>query len=826
MTELERKIEDLLHENSPDIEIAGEIKADLKKYFTTLPELFAETGGKDFLLRHTRKIDSVIRMIYRVSVREMFGHYMPLKNHIPVTLAALGSYGREQLCLHSDIDLMIVYEEIPGYRAEKLIEKILYLLWDSGLKLGHRVHRLAELPEAAREDITIKTAILESRFIEGSKFLWTGVENRIREIRTEDPESFIRAKLEERRSLHRRHGLTMEPNLKEGIGGFRDANMVYWMGRLLHNVPRIRDLDESIVDPKDYREFRIALEFLFRVRTALHIAAGKKADRLRLDLLPEVARLLKFDDNYRGQLRLARKVTGSLKTLHLYSRIWLEALLGSRLPDLYAIYCLPRENRRRLHRLLDDLARAAAKPFLPHPRLLSMLIHSRRPERPDISLYRALGRIFTRPSAHSVLHTLAETRLLGTLIPPMKKVIDLPQFDGYHRYTVDRHSLETLRHMESIDVDEIRELFEALSPEERQMLKIVALLHDAGKGRKRDHHQVGASLFRIFARKLELAPDLIARGERLILYHTLMSVTAQREDIYSEKTVMRFSSRFGSKKMLDMIYILTYADMKGVGTDVFNTYTARLLHTLYKEAVASLRHETRLDEAGRRVAAIDRLRRSRAFNSLPRTLQRKILAIDSDAFFIRHSTKRIITLAETAYNTGEYSCHISNENYLTVEVIRREDFNLAYFLSRLSRLQVVSMEITKLFDGMKYFKIDFNDRLDESEIPLVEEILEHSFRPHPGLELRRPQIHPDELKVDCEHSREYAMMKLKTADQRGLLAFLIDLFDHLGVDIASAKIHTLKGRVNDLFLIEKNGNFCHNTELIIQKLTEKTCVES
>ena len=391
---------------------------------------------------------------------------------------------------------------------------------------------------------------------------------------------------------------------------------------------------------------------------------------------------------------------------------------------------------------------------------------------------------------------------------------------------MDRHSLETLRHMESIEIDGIRELYEALSPPERQMLKIVALLHDAGKGRKRDHHQVGASLFRIFTQKLGLDPELIDRGERLILHHTLMSVTAQREDIYSEKAVMRFSSRFGSKKMLDMIYILTYADMKGVGTDIFNTYTARLLHTLYKEAVASLRHETRLDETARRVAAIDRLKRSKAFSTLPKILQRKILAISSDAFFIRHSTKRIIALAEAAYKTEEYSHHIGNENYLTVEVIRREDFNLAYFLSRLNRLQVVSMEITKLFDEMKYFKTDFNDRLDKSELPLLENILEHSFRSHPDLELKRPEIHRDELEVDCDHSREYAMMKLRTSDQPGLLAYLIHLFDRLGVDIASAKIHTLKGKVNDLFLIEKNGNFCHNIDLIIQKLTENICVES
>ena len=826
MRTLNADVEKLLGENAPDFEIAKAIKRYLKDYFATLPDLFAETGGKDFLFRHTRTIDAVIKLIYKVALRENFGQYLPLKNHIPLTLVALGSYGREQLCLYSDIDLMMVYEETPGYRTKALIEKILYLLWDTGLKLGHRVHEVSELPEVARSDITIKTAILESRFLDGSRFLWTGIENRIKEIRLEDPDSFIREKVEERRRHHRQYPLTMEPNIKEGVGGFRDANMVYWVGKALHNVPRIQELDASIVDSEDYREFRSALEFLFRLRSALHIVTGKKTDQIRLELLPDLARLLKFESSYRGQLRLARRVTGHLKTIHLYSEIWLEKLIGTRLPELYADRLLPETRPRKLQTHLEGLRRHADRSFRPHPRLLDSLIHAERPERPDTALYRELGRLFERAQSHAVLETLSEARLLGYLIPPMKKVIDLPQFDGYHRYAVDRHSLETLRHLENIDDPRIRELYDALGEEERRTLKIVALLHDAGKGRKRDHHQVGASLFRIFAQKLDLSPSEISRGERLILHHTLMSVTAQREDIYSEKVVMRFASRFGSKTMLDRIYLLTYADMKGVGTDVYNAYTAKLLRTLYKGALESLRHENRLDEASKRMAAVDRLQRSRAFKALPKALRSKVLGIGSDAFFIRHSTKRIVAIAQEAWKTEEYRYHIGNSRYLTIEIIRRHDLNLAYLLAKLSRLQVVSMEIIKLFDGLKYFKIDFNERLDESEIPLLEKIIEDSFTPHPALQLRKPEVHPEDLEVDCEHSQEYGMLKLRTADQPGLLAYLIALFDALGVDIASAKIHTLKGKTNDLFLIEKNGNFCHNIKVIVEKLTETTCVES
>ncbi|WP_456431287.1 [protein-PII] uridylyltransferase family protein, partial [Nitratifractor sp.] len=433
MSDLNAKVEELLYENAPDFRIARVIKEDLKRYFDTLPETFAQTGGKDFLVRHTRKIDTVIRLAYRVVLRESFGDYTPLKTQIPLALVALGSYGREQLCLHSDIDLMFVYRNVPGYNLQPMIEKILYLLWDSGLKLGHRVHELDDLKIVAAEDITIKTAILESRFIDGSKFLWTGIENAIGEIRREAPEEFIRLKIEERRALHERYPLTMEPNLKEGVGGFRDANMVYWIGKLLYNVPRIRDLDERIVDPEDYREFRIALEFLFRVRTALHIVARKKLDRLRLDLLPDVGRMLKFEDSPRGQLRLARRVTGALRTIHLYSRIWLERLIGDYMPELYRECYLPQRRYRKFHTLLEDLNRQAA-PFRIHPRTLHALVHAERPERPDETVYHTLRRSFHRPASHSVFMALSEARLLGFAIPPMKKVIDLPQFDGYHRF--------------------------------------------------------------------------------------------------------------------------------------------------------------------------------------------------------------------------------------------------------------------------------------------------------------------------------------------------------------------------------------------------------
>jgi len=550
MSDLKNRIEELLHEHAPDLKIAGVLKEDLKAYNQTLEETFAQSGGKDFLVKHTRKIDQIISWVYRIATREMFAEFAPPANAIPVALIALGSYGR---CVHSDIDLMIVYRDIPGYQHQALIEKILYLLWDTGLKLGHRVHEVGELLEVSRTDITIKTAILESRFIIGSRFVWTGVQNAIRQIRHDDPDAFIRNKVEELRRLHRRYGLTMEPNLKEGVGGFRDANLVYWVGKLLYDVPRIRDLPPEIVDEEDYRDFRIALEFLFRVRSALHLVSGKKEDRLRLEVIPDVARLLRYPQTHAGHMRLARKVTRSLKTVRLYGKIWLERLIGERLPDLYEGLLLPEVSGRSFLHSLKYLNRHAEGFFTAHPRLLAELIHAPRPERPTGTLYRQIGRIFDRPSAYAVLTTLSSVGLLAYAIPPLKKVIDLPQFDGYHHYSVDLHSLYALRALEEPKDDPLLDrLYEGLSRRHRRLLKIVTLLHDAGKGRKKDHHSVGASLFGVFAPKLGLSSEEVRIGERLIAHHTLMSTVAQREDLYSEKTIFRFASRYAAVARSDL----------------------------------------------------------------------------------------------------------------------------------------------------------------------------------------------------------------------------------------------------------------------------------
>ena len=818
MEDIKAQIETLLYEEAADFEISKLLKKDIKNYFETLEESFATNSGKGFLLKHTRKIDSILQMVYKVAIRSMFGTYMPMKSTLPITLLALGSYGREQLCVYSDIDLMIVYKEVPGYNTQEMIEKILYILWDAGLKLGHRVHEVGEIFEISKTDITIKTSMIESRFIDGSKQLWDQTQNELYRIRKDNQEAFIEAKIEEMQNLHKRYPLSMEPNLKEGDGGFRNANLVYWLGNILHNVDRIKDLDESIISKKEYDEFWEALEFLFKVRSALHLATGKKEDQLRLDLIPTVAKYLGYQATQKDQMKFSRKVISHLKTIKLHTTIWIDAL--SNYYNKETMLCPNKPNDSYLS-LLRQLSIAPAKKFPVHPSFLKALNFSERSTNVEDKIYDILLKIFQRPQSHLILEVLVDSRLLGYTIPYMKKVVNLPQFDGYHQHAVGIHSVKCVEALENIKDKRVSLLYKSLTKREKLFMKIVTLIHDAGKGRKRDHSVVGTLLFKGFAKRLNFSEEELRIGKNLILHHILMSLTAQREDLHSEQVILKFSAHFPTQKELDFIYILTYADMNGVGNEsIYNDFNSRLINTLYLQSSLAISNVKLLHETTKRVKKEKKLKQLESFKALPKSLQKKVLNINSDLFFIKNTPQRIISIIQKAHTLKDYEFVITNDKFLTIEILRKKNLDLSYLLHELSRLDIVQMDIYKLFSNIKYFRIDFNETIEEGEYIHLHEIISSALEAVHTLKLKKPNITPEDIYVDCEHSKEHAMLQLTCTNQKGLLSYIINIFDNLEIDISSAKIHTKMNRINDLFLIEKNGNFCHNTNTILKELTE------
>ena len=840
--ELEHHIETLIDQGASDFEISKLIKHHIQNYLESLDCIFEQNQGKDFLVKHTKAIDGFMKTIYKYTLRQFFGNYVPMHNSLPITLVAMGSYGREELCIYSDIDLMIVYKDIKGYNLEPIITAMLYLAWDAGIKLGHRTHKVEELSDASKEDFTIKTAMLESRFLCGSKFLWMETERELSRIRKENLRAYIEEKIQTYQDRSKSYPLTMEPNIKQGVGGLRDANTLFWMAQALYGATKLKDLVPRFLSEEEFRELRAAQEFIFRVRSALHLCAGKKQDTLTLESIPCVAKKLGFKDKklQNAQMALAKKTLESLWTLKITSQIYIKRFTASLFFDsknipllrssrvnkgiylydgvVYASFNHKPSNLKNLLELLLSLPDEEQKFDIS---FVHYLRQTQLPSHNSPHIYKLFKRFFYRKHLNPILYALYKSGLLKTLIKPMAHTINLPQFDGYHIYPVDIHSLKCLWHLEHINDHFIQSLFDDLCPDGKVLLRLVVFFHDIGKGRKGDHSEIGARLFRVYAHKLNLSEEAISMGVRLIRIHTLMSNVANREDIYSQKVILSFVAVVGSPQALRLLYILTYCDINGVNTSAYSPFSARLLRALYNLSQEAFTKDSLIDEASRRRKKELALQKLPDFLTLSNLQQRKIMAIPSTFFFLKHTPLEILNLSKWALHVKDYDTKVDNHAHLSIALVRTRAFNLGYFLSKLVFLNLAHMEIFKLFDDKKYFHMEFSDTIADEEIPHILNLIDESFDMNKKASLKLPNIAKKELILDCDHSNSYAQLSLNTKDQQGLMAYMITLFDEIGLDIASAKIQTIKHRARNLFLIEKQGKLCDNKEKILAFLCGK-----
>ena len=828
-------IEDIIEKKGSDFELSKLFKQYIKEYKESLPELFESSQGKDFLVKHTKKLDSIISLMYKTVLRRIFGNYLPMRNSIPITIVALGSYGREQLCVHSDIDLLIVYEDVEGYETKLIIEKMFYLALDAGLKLGHRVHTVDDLFNSSLEDITIKTSLMEARFIAGSNFTWHNTQRALNRIRLHNQKEFILAKIEEAQIRRKKYPTSMQPNIKESVGGLRDSQLISWIAHLIYNINNLRDLCDKLFSDEEYREYRIALELLFRVRSALHLITDKQEDRLLLEHIPQVSTMLGFKD----QRKMATKVLAAQWRISNFTQIFVKKMIRPYIADMRFISKL-RKNRisKGIYELDDRLFASYNLKIAPVDSLLETLIslpdkdyrydagflnqftYTKVSHPLKVKTYALIKELFYREKIYSFLKLFYDAGVLHHLFPNFKKVLHLPQFDGYHHYPVDIHSIKCVKALENIKENFIQNLYNELSPDERLLLKVVTLFHDTGKDRKQDHSDVGAKLIVPFLKRLKLSDVLIERAVIVVKNHILMSSVAFKENIHNEKTLYKFMSKIVDAKNLKLLYILTYADINGVGGDTFNSFNSKLLLDLYKSALEVVENSDRITDAKKRLIIEKRVQKHLDFQLLSRLQQKKILTIESNLFFFKHSADEIVDIAKIAKEIKEYDFKIKNKKTLTIEIYRKIPINIGYLLSSLSHLSVANMEIFTLFDEVKYFRIDFIQNVDGSELVEVEEIIDNSFDMSKEVLLHNVEIKKDEIKLDCEHSLTHAELTVHTKNQKGLLSYIMDCFEKLNINIVTAKIHSSKYKVRDSFLMEKQNNICNNIDKIFKLLTK------
>ncbi|WP_375724844.1 HD domain-containing protein [Arcobacter sp. KX21116] len=839
INEMNLEVEELIEKNASDFQISKVFKKYIQGYVNSIDTSIDTNGGKDFFVQHTKVTDKFLISLYKYILRKNFGSYQPMSTSIPISIIALGSYGREQLCIYSDIDLLLLYEDVKGYNIKNIIQEFITLAWDCGLKLGSRVHELNDVAESVKEDITIKTAIIESRLIYGSKYLWFGYENVLSRIRKTDQLQFILEKKQEHMDRLLKYPLKMEPNIKDGYGGMREANMVFWIANVVFGVTRLRHLMDKEFTEEEYKKYRISLEYIFQVRNHLHNIAKKKLDTVNFDILPELSTKLGFKHTPRKtkETQAMNKIFESLHNIHFFTNILTKKFTRA-LEFKNQNYDLVRENRFKKNLFIYEgkiYTSYFNKPktltaFLKE--LISLPISVERfdqsyvyyasktilPQKQTKEHKLLLRRLLYKESLYPIIKLLYNARIFESIFPITKKIINQPQFDGYHELPVDVHSIKTLKHLSNIKDEFVKELYESFDKTEQSIIKIATFFHDVGKGRITDHHIAGEKLFRNMARGLSFKAEHTQVIAKLIRYHNMMSKVATSEDIYSEKVIRNFSGLVQNKKFLDMLFVLTYGDISAVGKNIYKSSTSTLLRELYHQTLYAFENTTLLTESSRRIAKINSIKKLKQYNDLPQILKKKITYIASNQIFLQLKAADILDLVLKAKEVETYTYKILNEKALTIRIIRKIPLNLGYLLGKLEFLDISVMNIFKLFDDKKCFEIQFTEKVDDGDLLHIEEIINASFDMSKKLTLKQPVILKNEVEVNCNHTSYLASMRINAINQKGLLAYITKIFDDFGVEIESAKLSLNKKRVRDLFLIEKNGNFSVNSEKIVEMI--------
>ncbi len=843
ITELNIEIEHLISKNADNFEVSKVFKSYINDYVLSIDTILTNSIGKDFFVKHTKQTDKFIITLYKYILRKHFASYLPLGTSIPICLIALGSYGREQLCIYSDIDLMILYEDIKGYNLKEVMEEFITLAWDCGIKLGSRVHELKDVQASVKEDVTIKTSLIESRLIYGSKHLWFSYENILSKIRKTNQINFILEKNLEHTIRLKKYPLKMQANIKDGYGGMRDANMLFWFANILYGVTRLRDLINVLFTEEEYQKYRISLEYIFQIRNHLHNIAGKKLDVINFDVLPELSSRLGFKNTpwHTKERQLMAKTLEYLHNIHDFTSIMIKKITRKvefkkeNIPllkkyrykkNMYIIenkiYCSYHQKSQKLTYILKELLvlPKEVKEFDP-----SYIYYIKKTQHPSFLTKehkKLIKSILLKESLSVLLNLLYQAGLFRLVLPVCKKITHQPQFDGYHDLPVDLHSILNITYFENIQDPFVKNVFDKMNKTDVKLAKIATLFHDIGKGRKKDHHETGEKLFKSFGSFLGFEPSSIQIISKLIRYHNQMSMYATNEDIYSEKIILNFIGIVQNKRFLDMLYVLTYCDISAVGKNIYSSATSALLKELYYQALPAFDNKDLLSESARKLSKLNTIKKLPKYSTLSLLMKRKISYIASSQLFLQLKAQDILDLAIKAKDVKDYIYKIKNEEVLSIQIIRSKALNIGYMLGKLEFLDIGSMNIFKLYDEKKCFEIKFTQKIDDSDLLYIEEIVKNSFDMSKKTKLIIPTIKKNDIIIDLNHTSFLASLKVKTADQKGLLAFITNILDDYNIEIESAKMYTSRGKVRDLFLIEKNGNFASNTTDILNLL----CVNS
>ena len=585
-------------------------------------------GGRACAARISHLMDEIVQALYDFAATHVYRSKNPSAAE-RMSVVAVGGYGRGTLAPGSDIDLLFLlpYKQTPW--GEQIVEYMLYMLWDMGLKVGHAARNLDECIRLARDDITIRTSVLESRFLQGDKALHDEFLVRFdEEVVGDTGPEFVQAKLAERDERHAKAGESrylVEPNVKDGKGGLRDLHTLFWIGKYFYRVrTRAELVEKGVFTRAEYNQFVKAEDFLWAVRCHMHFLTGKAEERLHFDIQRDIAERLGYTsrpglsavERFMKHYFLNAKIVGDLTRIFCAG---LEEEQAKHAPGFDRISLNFSRRRRKLagtsdfvvdnHRInvADDqvfvrdpvnlirlfwFADRHALAF--HPDALKLLTRSLSLVDKNLRRDRQANRLFldiltSQRNPELNLRRMNEAGLLGKLIPDFGRIVAMMQFNMYHHYTVDEHLLRCVGILSEIDRgdgEKIHPLSHSLIggiKKRREPLYVAMLLHDVGKGRPEDHSEAGAKIVRRICPHMGLSPADTETAVWLVRHHLAMSMTAQTRDLNDRKTIEDFAALVQTVERMKLLLILTVCDIRGVGPGVWNGWKGQLLRTLYYE---------------------------------------------------------------------------------------------------------------------------------------------------------------------------------------------------------------------------------------------------
>ena len=602
------------------------------------------SAGNDCAAAQAFLIDQLVRVIHDHVITDVY----PANNRSSgerLAVAAVGGYGRGEMAPHSDVDIAFL---MPGKQTpwcEQVIEAMLYFLWDLGLKVGQSSRSLDELVRMSRGDLTIRTAMLEGRYVWGDRALYEEASRRFfAEVVTGTERQFVAEKLAERNERHRKLGdsrYVVEPNVKEGKGALRDLHTLYWIGKYIYKVKSASELvDVGLLSASEYRSFRRAENFFWAVRCHLHMVTNRPEDRLTFDLQREVAMRMNFSDRpgksaverFMKYFFLQAKEVGALTGVFLAQ---LDEQFAKKKGGLLASLRRPRrrmvgngafviENEKlRLARpevFEEDAGRLVELFTLADRERIEIHPDALRRARHDLSLIDAevrknpranalfLELLTSRHDPELVLRWMNEAGVFGRFVPDFGRVVAQMQFDMYHHYTVDEHSIRAIGLMARIEKGDLagdHPLASEVIPKivSRRVLYLSVLLHDIAKGRQGDHSVLGAEVAMKLGPRLGLSDVETELVAWLVRHHLIMSATAFKRDLADYKTIADFAATVQSVERLRLLLLLTIVDIRAVGPGVWNSWKRQLLGDLYQATEEQLRLGHKQHGRAERIAA-------------------------------------------------------------------------------------------------------------------------------------------------------------------------------------------------------------------------------